>query len=328
MYILTGDIGGTKTNLAIIEGDISKNKIVRRERFLNEEYSSLILIIKKFLKGEKIEIKSACFGLAGTIKKNVVKITNLPWLINKNEIQLECGIKEVFFVNDLEAYSYGVELLKEEDVYVLNEGKVGKRGNKAVIAAGTGLGEAGLFWSGEKYHPFACEGGHTDFGPRNEEEIALLTFLQEKYGHVSYERIVSGPGIYNIYKYLVYEKFKKRNLRSEIFFQDNPEKIISKKAINKEDEVCEEALDLFVSLYGAEAGNFALKMLSFSGVYVGGGIAIEILSVIKAGRFLESFFDKGRFEPMMKNMPVKVILNKDTPLLGSANYIFQNTKIK
>ena len=210
MYLI-GDIGGTKTRLALIEKN-KEIKTLKEEKFLSNDFTSLLTVIKKFLKNEKGKIEKACFGIAGPVREGKCQTTNLPWLVDSQEINEEMNFKNVYLLNDLEANAYGIQCLKEDEFHILNEGNPNQKGNAALISAGTGLGEAGLFWDGKKYHPFACEGSHADFAPRDELEIELFRFLRKKYGHVSYERAVSGPGLYNLYQFLIASKEIPRNI--------------------------------------------------------------------------------------------------------------------
>jgi glucokinase len=237
------------------------------------------------------------------------------------------NIKDVFLINDLEANAYGIECLKEEEFLTLNEGTP-QKGNACLIAAGTGLGEAGLYFNGKTYNPFACEGGHTDFAPRDDREIELLKYLQKKYGHVSYERVVSGPGIQKIYEFLIDTKVEPKieSFEKELKKHAEPQILITQKGVNKEIKGCEKAIDMFISAYGAETGNLALKMFALGGVYVGGGIAPKMVDTLQEGMFLKSFADKGRFSSLMMSMPVKVILNDKAALLGAARYAVINKK--
>jgi len=318
MYILAGDIGGTKTHLGLFEYK-KKLMCIDEAIFKSEDYSSLNAVIKKFLGGKRTNISNACFGVAGPVRKGKCNITNLPWIIDTKELEEQLNVS-VALLNDLEAMAYGINELKEEEFFVLNEGKNFK-GNQALLAAGTGLGEAGIFFDGKKHCPFACEGGHTDFAARDKLETKLFLYMQKKFGHVSCERIISGPGLYALYQFLVEEKLEERIPRlEEEFKKQDPSKIIAEKGINGEIKGCERALEWFISLYGAEAGNAALKFFALGGVFIGGGIAPKILSKMKEGKFMQAFTDKGRFANMLSSIPVKVILNPKTPLLGAAHF--------
>ncbi len=313
--ILAGDIGGTNTRLALFH----EGKQVGEERkFPSQNYKSLEEIIKEFLGSKKVD--KACFGVAGPVQNGKCKATNLPWIIDSASISQTQNIHSVYLLNDLEANAYGIKVLKKEDLYLLHRG-VEQKGNQALISAGTGLGEAGLFWDGEKHLPFACEGGHADFAPRDELEVELFFYLKKKFGHVSYERALSGPGLHSLFEFLV-ETGKETCLaevKAEMEKKD-PSKVISEWGMKNKDRACVRALDWFISLYGAEAGNIALKFLSLGGLYVGGGIAPHLVEKMKKGTFHASFVNKGRFKPLLDSIPIWIILNDNAALLGAAFY--------
>lgn len=319
--LLVGDVGGTNIRLALFEYK-KKGKLLKENRFSTKNYSSLISVINEFLKNEDFKIKTACIGVAGPIRENRCKATNIPWIVDKEEIQKYLKIPKTYLLNDLEANAYSISCLEEKDFYVLNQGSFFSKGNRCIIAAGTGLGEAGIYFDDKKFRPFACEGGHTDFGPQNEIEIELLKFLKKKYGHVSYERILSGPGIYQLYEFLIQNKIESKNeaLDKELRKHPEPQIIITNYGINKENIVCEKVLEMFISIYGAESGNAALKFFALGGVYIGGGIALRILEKLKEKNFMNSFLNKGRFTSLMKDIPVKVILNDKAVLIGAKYY--------
>ncbi len=300
MY-LSGDIGGTKTHLACYEE--SSNECIKNQIFLSRDYSDLSVIIKEFFpSSNKIDV--ACFGIAGPINNGVCNATNLPWVIDAAMMSKNLGIAQVFLINDLEANAYGLKTLSTDEIFILNEGCPNAKGNRVLISAGTGLGEAGLFFDGKEHLPFVSEGGHVDFAPRNEEDVKLLYFLQKKFGHVSYERVLSGPGLSNIYEYLSHGK------------KMEP-KEITKHALNGTLLNARKALEWFVSFYGSECANSALKFMALGGVYLGGGIAPKILSEIKKGGFMKAFRSKGRFESLLSTIPIRIVLNEDTALLGA-----------
>jgi glucokinase len=265
-------------------------------------------------------VTKACFGVAGPVRDGVCKTTNLPWVIDANQLSKALQIPDIYLLNDLEANAYGIKMLKPEELYLLHRGKE-QRGNQALIAAGTGLGEAGLYWNGKKHCPFACEGGHSDFAPRNAIEIELLNYLMKRTPHVSYERVISGPGIYSIYQFLV-ESGKEETAPQvkQAMEKKDPPAVISEWGLANKDPACSSALDWFISLYGAEAGNLALKFFALGGVFVGGGIAPYILEKMKHGSFVSSFVDKGRFRSLLESIPIWIILNDQAALLGAASY--------
>ncbi|MBI5272933.1 MAG: glucokinase [Chlamydiia bacterium] len=311
---LAGDIGGTHTRLALFE----RGKKVSEKKYLSGAYQGLEEVVQGFLREEKQEIKTACFGIAGPVRNGICKATNLPWIVDAASLRRILQIP-VRLLNDLEANAYGLRRLKQEELYLLHKGISGQVGNQALIAAGTGLGEAGLFWDGKEHKPFACEGGHTDFAPRSIDEIGLLQFLSKKLGHVSYERIVSGPGLLTIFQFLVESGriIPSKQLKEEMERKD-PSQVISNWGNQGIDIACTLSLEWFVSLYGAEAGNLALKFLSLGGVYIGGGIAPHILETLKKGLFVSAFVDKGRFQGLLESIPIWVVLNDDAALLGAA----------
>ncbi|MFQ6022956.1 MAG: glucokinase [Acidiferrobacterales bacterium] len=322
--ILAGDIGGTKTVIALFEETGGNLREVRGATFPSKEHGSLEEILEKFLHDESDPaLQVGCFGVAGPVINGKSKTTNLPWELDEQALAKAIGARRVKLLNDLEAAAFGMLHLKPDEFCVLNEGAEPKRqGNIAVVAAGTGLGEAMLIWDGEKHHPVASEGGHADFAPRNAQEIELLNYLSDKYrGHVSYERILSGPGFFNLYTFLRQSNgtpepdWLKEKLQS-----GDPSAIVTEVGLAGKDPVCVRSLELFASIYGAEAGNLALKCLAMGGVLIGGGIAPKILPALESGRFTDGFKDKGRYAALMQSMPVKVALNPRAPLIGAAHY--------
>jgi len=326
--ILAGDIGGTNTRLALCEQTEQGFRAVAEEKFASAAFSDLDQIVEKFLSGKAADIERACFGVAGPVAGEVIKLANLPWTIDVRAIKnLLNGGGKVGLINDLEANAYGLSELGKADYAVLNEGNPNPTGNAAIISAGTGLGEAGLHFEegmNGKLRPFASEGGHADFAPRSDLEIELLRFLMVKFGRVSVERVVSGQGLRNIYQFLRDTKRAEEPiwLAEEIADSDDAAAIISKNGITGKAVICEHALEMFASIYGAEAGNLALKMLATGGVFLGGGIAPKILPKLQEPVFLESFVAKGRMRALMEKIPVRVVLNDKTALLGAAHFAF------
>lgn len=316
-YALAGDIGGTKTILGLFSFNGSKIKFLKVERFLNARHSSIEEVAGMFLKDVDLNIASACFGVASPVHEGACTLTNMDWRIDAGKIKKRFKIKKAALINDLVATGYGIRFLVKKDLHVLNKG-VKRRGNAVIISAGTGLGEAILFWNGSGHIPLDSEGGHADFAPRTDIEIELLNFLRTRFKHVSYERALSGHGLENIYRFLL-ERSRKPMTRamSGMFVALGPAPAISKGALVGKDKLCAEALRLFVSIYGAEAGNLALKAMAAGGVYIGGGIAPGILNAMKGGEFLDSFKDKGRFSEFMSHIPVHVILNDRAALYGA-----------
>jgi glucokinase len=320
--ILAGDIGGTNTRLALFAWEDGCLKAAEEATFRSREYSSLDEIVVEFVASRKLPVERAGFGIAGPIKNGRCEATNLAWIIDGHQLARKLALEKVVLVNDLEANAYGIAMLELKDFVVLNQGAADASGNAAIISAGTGLGEAGLFWDGNQHRPFACEGGHTDLAPRNELEMELLRYLLRKFSRVSYERAVSGPGLVNIYDFLRDTGRGQESPRIvEEMRQQNPAAVISKAALDGTCALSVQALDLFVSLYGAEAGNLALKIMSVGGVFIGGGIAPKILPKLVGPLFMEAFTTKGRMSPLLKAMPVRVIMNEKTALLGATRCV-------
>jgi glucokinase len=320
--ILAGDIGGTSTRLAYFAVQNGKLKPVMTEKFSSRAHRGLEEIVRTFLQKHSMQVEHAAFGIAGPVRHGRVEATNLPWVIDAATLTRELVTADVFLLNDLEANTYGIFELSPADFAVINAGTPGESGNLAVISAGTGLGEGGATWDGSRYVVFASEGGHTDFAPRNELEIDLLLYVQRRLGgRVSYERILSGPGIHTIYQFLrdtsrgTEETWLKQELQ-----QGDPSAVISQRGMDGKSELCARTLDLFVTLYGAEAGNLALKLMASRGVFVGGGIAPKILSRMQNGLFVQAFAEKGRFENLLRSIPIRVLLNDEAALLGAARY--------
>lgn len=317
--ILAGDVGGTKTYLAFFQAGGKRLKPVVEGMFPSREHAGLAEIVHQFVSAHGLRVERACFGVAGPIKHGRCEATNLAWVVDARQLASELGIETVGLMNDLEANAYGIAALEAEDFLVLNGGARDAEGNAAVIAAGTGLGEAGLYWDGQQHRPFACEGGHADFAPRNALEVELLRYLLTRFEHVSWERVLSGRGLHNIYLFL---RDTGRGTEpawlTEEMRQRDPAAAISQAALEGRCALCLQALELFVSLYGAEAGNLALKVMATGGVYVGGGIAPKIIDKLKDGTFMEAFTAKGRLKPLLEAIPVGVILNDKTALHGAA----------
>ena len=316
--ILAGDIGGTNTRLAFFEGTPDRLQPVHIEIFPSAQFSGLAEIVRKFLDAHPQTVDAVCFGLAGAVVNGRVETTNLPWVVDAGKMAEDLGLARIELINDLFANAHGIALLEESDFVVLNPGAPRSTGNRALISAGTGLGEAGLYADGRGYHPFPSEGGHVDFAPRNELEMDLLRYLLGRFEHVSYERVLSGPGLHNIYQFLRETgRGEEPAWLAEQIAQGDPSAAISKSALEGTSGICVQALDIFVSLYGAEAGNLALKVLATGGTYVGGGIAPKIIRKLSSTAFMKSFSAKGRIGGLLKDVPVRVITNDKTALLGA-----------
>jgi len=319
--ILAGDVGGTKVNLLLYDFEAGQLKAVREERYPAKDYAGLEEIVKEFLGADSAT--AACFGVPGPVRDGRLRLTNLPWTIDSRELQKLLGIPHVFLINDLEANGYGIAELRADQIYTLSEGDPSQAGNRALIAAGTGLGEGLLTWNGRQHSPYPSEGGHADYAPRNEDEIDLLRFLKQKYnGRISWERVVSGMGITNIFEFLrdVRGLEVQSWLGEQIAGVVDPNAVIVENALAAKSEICEKTLDMFVSAYGAEAGNLALKILAVGGLYIGGGIAPRIIEKLKDGTFIKAFTDKGRMSQLLINTPVRVILEPRAAVLGAAAY--------
>ena len=322
--ILAGDIGGTKTVLALIDRQADGSlSCIREQTFASGEFQTFEEILGLFLNGGPA-VASACFGVAGPVVNQRCQTTNLPWLLDGEQLKYRLGTERVKLLNDLEAMAIGMLYLQEQDFIELNPGAVPQTGNIAVIAAGTGLGEAMLHWDGDKYHPIATEGGHSDFAPQNPQQDQLLAYLRRQFpAHVSCERLLSGNGFSHLYDFLIENRFAPPcpavpDADADIEVDRNA--LISRLGIDGEDALCQEVVRLFAELYGAEAGNLALKTFSIGGVFIGGGIGPKIRSVLESGEFLQAFTAKGRFQPLLSRMPVKLALNPRTPLIGAMHY--------
>jgi glucokinase len=319
--ILAGDIGGTSTRLALF--DVKGGRLVPRieSDFPSGRYPGLEALLSEFLDRHRSRISAACFGIAGPVREGRVETPNLSWVVDGAQLAHQLDLESVTLLNDLEATAYGVIALDEGDLEVLQEGRAVKEGNRAIIAAGTGLGEAGLFWDGKDHRPRASEGGHVDFAPRDELESELLAHLAGEFDHVSYERVVSGPGLHRLYRFLRDTgRGEEPGWLAERLSREDPSAAIAVAGLERSSDLCIRALDLFASLYGAEAGNLALKFLATGGVYVGGGIAPKILPKLKEPLFLESFRAKGRYRNLLQDVPVRVVLNDRAGLLGAARH--------
>lgn len=321
--ILAGDVGGTKTALALFKPSAQQLRLVRADTFASAKHPSLESILGEFLaKQGRPRLRAACLGVAGPVVDEGCRLTNLDWSFDERTVARVLGTARVRLINDLAALAYGVHHLTSEDLSTLNQGTARRGANVAVLAAGTGLGEAMLYWDGHFYQALASEGGHCDFAPRTEVEMALLGALQAQYGHVSYERILTGSGLLNVYKFLRQRAATAEPAwLTEKLLAGDPGAVIAATALAGEDAACSEALALFASIYGAEAGNWALKCLALGGVFVGGGIAPKVLPLLQRDDvFMRSFTDKGRFHSLMQTIPVHVVVNPTAALLGSARY--------
>lgn len=320
--ILAGDIGGTRTRLAAFNVEGSKLQRVVEKTYPSQERGGLSEIVAEFVKTEGIPVHSACFGVAGPVRGGRSKISNLPWTIDSRELATQLKLDSVGLINDLEAYAYGVDALESKDLVTLQAGSDDAEGNRAVIAARTGLGVAGLYWDGFRHHPFACEGGHTDFAPRTDLEVELFRYLLKKHGHVSTERLLSGPGIKNIYEFLRDTKKAEEPawLKEQMDKAQDAPALISQIAQEKKTPICEQTFSIFASLYGAKTGDCALTFMSTGGIFICGIIAAKNLARMQDPAFMEAFLSKGRMRGLLQEMPVKVVLNDDCGIMGAARY--------
>jgi glucokinase len=322
--ILAADIGGTKTVLALYQAGENKLECVTKVTYSSKSFDTFYRLLDDFLSEQHpTSLRAACIGVAGPVINGSCVTTNLPWSLNNAEIIKILGTQQVQLLNDLEAAAWGVLELSENEVVDLNpDAEFNRLGNIAIIAAGTGLGEAILCWNGSQYYAMATEGGHTDFAPNGGQEIALLEFMRKKHPrHVSYERLVSGEGLPNIYQFLKDSgvAVESKEIAQQMSIND-PAAVIGNAGVAKTDTLCVKTLQLFSRIYGAEAGNLALNCLPYGGIYLAGGIGAKILPSLQAGQFMQSFLNKGRYQAMLKKMPVRVSLNPDVGLIGAANF--------
>ncbi len=316
---LAGDIGGTKTHLAIVEVDGTQVRIEREATYPSRDYATLEGLLQKFLADAAAPPRHAAFGIAGPVQGRVVQTTNLPWCIDADALQRQFGLAHCSLLNDLEATAHGLPALGKDDLLTLQAGAPDACGNAAVIAAGTGLGEAGLYWDGQRHRPFATEGGHASFSPGDELEMTFFLYLKQQFGHVSWERVVSGMGLLSLYQFLcLHRRAETPHWLSKEMREGDAAAAIADAALAGRDEICVETLHWFVRLYGAEAGNLALKTMSRGGLYLGGGIAPKILPLLQDGVFLDAFLNKGRMRPLLETMPVRVIRNDRAAMFGAA----------
>jgi glucokinase len=323
MRVLAGDIGGTKTLLQIAECKSGRCRAVREQRFDSASYISFSSIIDQFLKQErKNSIKAACFGIAGPIQETTrgefVKVTNLPWEIHGLELKRRFRIPRLRLINDFQAIGYGIEALKKKDLVVLQKGKAVKHGPRSVLGAGTGLGQGILIWSNDHYVPVATEGGHANFAPTDEQQIGLARYLLKTAGRTSWELVLSGHGLVQLYSYLKTHGVTPESEQvARAMHDDDSAAVITHAAMTGNDPLANQALDLFVDIYGAQAGNLALTMGATGGVYIAGGIAPKIISRITDGRFMRAFLNKGKMQKYVAAIPVQVVINPQVGLIGA-----------
>jgi len=324
--ILAGDVGGTKVHLALYNFVEGRLQPVRDQKFPAAEFATLDLVVETFLGADESgrDITAACFGCPGPVRDGRIQLTNLPWKLDVRDLTKSLSIEHIFLINDLEANGYGIPELAPNSIFTLHAGDARSVGNRGLLAAGTGLGQAFLFWDGKRRHhvPVASEGGHCDFAPRSDQDVALLQYLRRTLkGRVSWERVVSGLGIKNIYAFLRDDqRLEEPEWLRDRMAADDPNAVISQCAEDGSSELCHQTMEVFASAYGAEAGNLALKFLAVGGIYVGGGIAPKVLKTLKDGAFTKAFLDKGRLSLLLESIPVRIILDDTCALLGAAAF--------
>lgn len=317
--ILAGDIGGTNARLAYFQPQNGHLRLVSERVYPSREHSEFGEIVSQFLDDSGTRPEVACFGIAGPVRNGRVETSNLPWVIEQSRLARQIHLPATLLINDLEASAWGIGALGAEDLVALNKVNGPVSGNQAVIAPGTGLGEAGLFWDGTKHNVFACEGGHTDFAPQNDLQIELLRYLQKRFGHVSYERVLSGPGLVNVYEFLRDVGCGAASSDLDVdAYKSDPAATISRAALDGTSPLAEKSLDLWISVYGAEAGNLALKTMATGGLFLAGGISPKVLPKLTGPLFMEAFLGKARMRPLMEAIPVQVVTNEKAGLLGAA----------
>ncbi len=323
---LAGDIGGTKTRLALFSLESGACEALEKETFLSQDHGSLEEILRVYLEDKTYQVSGASFGIAGPIIGERARITNLQWVVDKASLRELLGGIRVNLLNDLHAISSAVPNLKQDEFEVLIPGEPVSHGAIGVIAPGTGLGEGFLLWNGDRYQPFPSEGGHTSFGPETPLQLELLNYMDPIFGHVSYERVCSGMGIANLYTFLRDSKqvHQPKWLHEQLAEVEDPTPIIAQAALENKAEICVQTMDLFVSILGSEAGNLALKVLATGGIYLGGGIPRRILPLLRGETFKQGFLDKGRFTEMLTRVPVYVITHPHAGVYGAACYGMQN----
>ncbi|MBM4254385.1 MAG: glucokinase [Deltaproteobacteria bacterium] len=319
-YILAGDIGGTKTNLAIYAVERPAHvTLVRESSFSSRQHDGLESVLGEFLKEGREHVSAAAFGIAGPVLDGVVLATNLPWKVETDRIAKALDCSRIQLMNDLETTAYGSLFLPPQEIQILHEGKT-RNGHRVVIAAGTGLGQAFLMWDGTRYRPIATEGGHADFAPRTEKEVELLHFLRRSYPHVSYERLLSGPGLVNIFNFLDQHLHQPvAPIVRQRLVNEDPAAVIGQAGVEDLCSTCAEAVDIFFGVYGAQAGNLALTIMGLGGVYIGGGIIVKLLAKAISGAFMDAYLAKGRYASFMADIPVRIILNAKASQFGAAH---------
>lgn len=338
--VLAGDVGGTKTILRLVEAETeARQTILYEARYSSSDFPDLVPMVWKFLEAASVQLsqpftpEKACFAIAGPVIHQTSLLTNLGWSLETHRLEQELRISRISLINDFEAVGYGVLGLSPEDVHTLQPGKLEPHAPIGVIGAGTGLGEGFLVWQeGAGYSVYPSEGGHADFAPRSETEFQLLRYLLDKHdiSRISVERVVSGQGIVAIYQFLRDRHFANESPEVGLAIRTweeqagrsektiDPAAVIAMAAINQRDRISEQAMSIFIEAYGSEAGNLALKLLPYGGLYVAGGIAAKIMPLMQDGRFLRSFLQKGRMSALLERVPIHIVLNAQVGLIGAA----------
>ena len=322
--VLAGDLGATKVNIALYQPGGTSLTPIRSRSFHSKDYASLTEIVREFTADESLPA-SVCMAVAGPVIKGKVKITNLDWQLDADQMQKDLKVKNLCFINDLEATGYGLAGLKADELSRLDNGDTSQPGNIAIIAPGTGLGEAGLYWDGEFYHPFATEGGHSAFASRTQIDFELYNWLGAQFKYVCWEHVVSGPGIHHIFRFLTEEKkYPVPDWLTKEMEVNDPSAVISENAINGQDSVCNQTMDLFVRYLAAESSSLVLKYKATGGLFLGGGIPPKILPLLEKNKWQKLFVESDRMQNLLQQTPVHVILNDKTALQGAAYYAAYN----
>ncbi|PWT78891.1 MAG: glucokinase [Bacteroidetes bacterium] len=320
--VLAGDIGGTKTNLALFKADVNGIEQVTESSFQSSKFSSFEDMLKEFLAAhDNIKLDRICLGVAGPVFQGKVELTNLSWYIDASALAKLAKTKSVTLINDLEATAFGLAGLSENDIIMIHPGAAEQGGNLAILAPGTGLGEGGLYWDGKSYFPFPTEGGHSDYSPRTEFDLELYSFLQKRYEVVSWEKVIAGPGIRDIYDFLCEVKKRPRQeWLMRAFENQDPSAVISESGLAESDPTCSEAMQNYVRYLARESSNLVLKLKATGGLFLGGGIPPKITSLLQQNVFYDNFLDCDRMQDLIRKVPVAILLNDKTALIGAGYY--------
>ena len=322
MKILAGDIGGTKTLLQVVKVEGTAIDVLLEHRFDSHAFDSFDTLLQQFLdmaREQQHDLDAACIGIAGPVNGAEARVTNLPWVMNAMQLQQQSGIPHISFINDFQAVGYGIEALQDSDLATLQTGEPLSHSVRCVIGAGTGLGEGMLIWQGDHYKAYASEGGHVGFAPTDDVELELLRYMRNRFDVVSYERLVSGPGLSNIFDFVCHHwKAPISDTLQQSLQHGDKSAAIAQAALSHSDEQAQRALEIFISIYGAQAGNLALTTMARDGVYIAGGIAPKILPGLQQGDFMTAFTKKGKMQNLMSGFPVKVITNANVGIMGAA----------